>query len=54
MNTNDNERSLLAENERLRDALKAVRSRRDRINAALGYEFVGEYVDAALDHRGKP
>jgi hypothetical protein len=26
-------------------ALKAVRSRRNRINDALGYEFVGEYVD---------
>ena len=26
-------------------ALRAVRLRRDRINGALGYEFIGEYID---------
>jgi len=44
-----------AENERLRtrlreyeEGLRAVQSRRFRINEALGYEFVGEYVDPLL------
>lgn len=35
-------------NLRYKEALESIQSRRDRINEALGYEFVGEYVDAAL------
>jgi len=29
-------------------ALRAVQARRDYINEALGYEFVGEYVNATI------
>ena len=30
-------------------ALKAVQARRNRIDEALGYEFVGEYIDSVLN-----
>jgi hypothetical protein len=38
--------------EELLAALEAVQRRRKRINEALGYEFVGEYVDKALEGAG--
>jgi hypothetical protein len=39
---------LLDTREELKKALEAVERRRDRINDALGYEFVGEYIDRPL------
>ena len=47
--------ALLDHREALMRALEAVGARGDRINEALGYEFIGEYVEPllSLSHGGE-